>query len=199
LGDFTKNSTIHGVKYLGDRRRHWIEQIFWILAFSASISGCTLMILNIYNKWQLNPVIINVGEHLEPVWQIPFPAVTICPETKVLKKHVDFTKGYLAAISKIDTGNFTNSQMKSLEALAQVCSPQLFTMQNLSFESGIKHDEIIAQLQNISLRMMESTIFCKWNNDVYACDHLLTEIITEEGVCYTFNVLNSSDFFREEK
>jgi acid-sensing ion channel, other len=157
------------------------------------------MILNIYNKWQLNPVIINVGEYLEPVWQTPFPAVTICPETKVLKKHVDFTKGYLEAISKSHTGNFTNHQMKSLEALAQVCSPQLFTMQNISFESGINHDEIIAQLKNISLRMLESTIFCQWNNVVYGCDHLLTEIITEEGVCYTFNVLNSSDFYKEEK
>ena len=26
FADFTSNSTVHGVKYLGERRRHWSER-----------------------------------------------------------------------------------------------------------------------------------------------------------------------------
>jgi hypothetical protein len=29
--DFTNNSTVHGVKYLGEKKRHWSERAFWVL------------------------------------------------------------------------------------------------------------------------------------------------------------------------
>lgn len=28
--DFTNNSTVHGVKYLGEKKRHWSERAFWV-------------------------------------------------------------------------------------------------------------------------------------------------------------------------
>lgn len=29
--DFTNNSTVHGVKYLGEKKRHWSERSFWVI------------------------------------------------------------------------------------------------------------------------------------------------------------------------
>ena len=35
-----------------------------------------------YFKWKESPIILSFAEKSTPVWEIPFPAVTICPVTK---------------------------------------------------------------------------------------------------------------------
>jgi amiloride-sensitive sodium channel len=158
------------------------------------------LIHKIYEKWQLSPVIVSFAEKSTPVWEIPFPAVTICPETKVLKSHVDFTKGYFAAMSNnsFEANNFTAEQTKIMEAVAQVCDPHLFALHNISIGSGLRRDQIVPLLKDISVPLNESTLFCKWRNEVNLCDEYFTEIITEEGFCYTFNVLKSDELFRQD-
>lgn len=43
----------------------------------------------------------------------------------------------------------------------------------------------------------EILFFCKWRNTPDTCADLFTDMLTEEGFCYTFNALNSSDIYRE--
>ena len=50
--------------------------------------------MNVYTKWQQSPVIVSFAEKSTPVWEIPFPAVTICPETKSYVEQLNFTKMY---------------------------------------------------------------------------------------------------------
>ncbi len=76
--DYSANSTVHGVKYLGERKRHWSERAFWLVAFIIAVYGCGNLIINIYIKWQQTPVIVSFAEKSTPVWSVPFPAVTIC-------------------------------------------------------------------------------------------------------------------------
>src|SRR5690349_3656385 len=129
FADFSNNSTVHGVKYLGEHRRHWVERVFWVIAFVISLTGCLFLIMKVYEKWQLSPVIVSFAEKSTPVWQIPFPAVTICPETKAMKSQIDFTKVY-KLVKENQRANITSDELKKLEALAQVCDPHLFS--NLS-------------------------------------------------------------------
>lgn len=35
-----------------------------------------------YTKWKNNPVIVSLAETSTPIWEIPFPTVTICPLAK---------------------------------------------------------------------------------------------------------------------
>lgn len=195
FGDFSNNSTVHGVKYLGERRRHWVERAFWVVAFFTSVIGCSIMILKIYEKWQLSPVIVSFAEKSTPVWQIPFPAVTICPETKAMVKNIDFTKGY-HSVKFGQKDNLTIEELRNLEALAQVCDPHLFA--NDTLESGLEPHEIVPLLKRLTMTLNETTLFCKWRNSVEGCEKYFTEILTEEGFCYTFNVLNSKELFRED-
>ncbi|KAL9702778.1 hypothetical protein quinque_006296 [Culex quinquefasciatus] len=44
---------------------------------------CGKLIDGMYRKWDENPVIVTFDK-VTPVWAIPFPAVTICSETKVV-------------------------------------------------------------------------------------------------------------------
>ena len=131
FADFTSNSTVHGVKYLGERRRHWSERTFWVFSFLISITGCSVLIYNIYNKWQLSPVVVSFAETSTPIWKIPFPAITICPETKNIKDELDYRKAYLAIITthgKPD--NLSTDELHKLEALAQVCDSNVYKKYN---------------------------------------------------------------------
>ena len=198
FADFTANSTVHGVKYLGERRRHWTERAFWIIAFLTSVTGCSFLIVKIYNKWQLSPVIVSFAEKSTPVWEIPFPAITICPETKATNEHLEFTRGYNTIVSTPagEKYNLTDDELLKLEAIAQVCDPHLFAEHNIS--SGLQLDDIVPTLQRISPELNQTMMFCRWRNNMADCNDLFSEIITEEGSCHTFNMLDSSELFKEE-
>lgn len=172
------------------------ERAFWIVAFLVSFFGCLTLILKIYEKWQLSPVIVSFAEKSTPVWQIPFPAVTICPETKALMKFVNFSGGYLA----VHTGQkdtLTEDQLQGLEAVAQICDPHLFLNAG-PINSGLKDADIVPLLKSMAISLNETTLFCKWRNSILPCEEYFTEIITEEGFCYTFNALKFSDMFKED-
>jgi amiloride-sensitive sodium channel len=65
--------------------------LWWGLVFLICFFGCGRLIFNIYQKWDTTPVIVSFAEKSTPVWQIPFPAVTICPETKARMELFNFT------------------------------------------------------------------------------------------------------------
>lgn len=196
FADFSNNSTVHGVKYLGERRRHWTERAFWIIAFMISVIGCSIMIHKIYDKWQLSPVIVSFAEKSTPVWQIPFPAVTICPETKAMKKHIDFTRGYNMVHAGLHAENLTEDEQRNLEAVAQICDLHLFDKHAIN--STLQPEDIVPLLKSITVSLNETTLFCRWRNSINSCDHFFKEVITDEGFCFTFNVLNSSELFKED-
>lgn len=68
--EYCHNSTVHGMKYLGERRRTPIERVFWIITFALSLYFCGRLIWNIYVKWDTSPVIVSFAEKSTPVWQV---------------------------------------------------------------------------------------------------------------------------------
>lgn len=69
-----------------------IIRLWWALAFLLSVGGCGYLIWNVYKKWDDRPVIVSFAENSTPVWEIPFPAITICPETKINTTVLNFTQ-----------------------------------------------------------------------------------------------------------
>lgn len=80
--DFSENSSVHGMKYVGGRNRSLVERVCFIFAIITMIVCCSISISNLWHIWQKNPLIITLAERPTRVWEIPFPAVTLCPETK---------------------------------------------------------------------------------------------------------------------
>lgn len=56
-----------------------------------SVIGTVLVTKDVYTKWQKSPVIVSFAEKYTRVSEIPFPAVTICPETKARSSILNFT------------------------------------------------------------------------------------------------------------
>lgn len=117
--EFCANSSIHGVRYFTERKRHWSERyhsknklnptkshfnfslenyrrFWWIVAFILSVCLCGTSINNIWMKWHDSPVAMTFSDHEIPISVIPFPTVTICPETKASKNQLDLIYAYYA-------------------------------------------------------------------------------------------------------
>lgn len=79
--------------------------------FSIILSACVcgFLIYKIHIKLEQTPISLSYSE--AKVSEIPFPAVTICPETKVSSRIMDFTKVY-EAINKKSGGKEVNNITK---------------------------------------------------------------------------------------
>jgi acid-sensing ion channel, other len=76
VSEYLKTSTIHGVKYIAEKDRSWIEKAWWVLVICVSILCCGKLIMD---AWNTNPIIISFTDKPTPIWQLPFPVVTLCP------------------------------------------------------------------------------------------------------------------------
>jgi amiloride-sensitive sodium channel len=59
--------------------------MFWLTAFLLSSGVAAYYIHKVWDKWNKSPVFVSFNEMQTPVWEIPFPAITICPQVKVKK------------------------------------------------------------------------------------------------------------------
>jgi amiloride-sensitive sodium channel len=70
-----------------------------------SLYICVSLIKLTWRKWDENPVFISFSQTPKQVWDIPFPAVTICPQVKIKSKIFNFTYYYDAL--RYDDHNLT--------------------------------------------------------------------------------------------
>lgn len=154
-----------------------------------SIAVCTYQIYTLYSKWQSNPVIVTFDTDATSIWQIPFPAVTICPQSK--SNHSKFKLAQL--LNKI---KYSSKERKSLYALAHVCIRRhpLFSFKNLG--TPIKNQDVIKDLINIALDPME--IFKNIQiMDFFEDRKHFYEMFTNEGICFSYNLLDYKLLFND--
>jgi Amiloride-sensitive sodium channel len=116
------------------------------------------------------------------VWKIPFPAIRICPEHKAMVYRFDYVKvGKEVTYFK----NSSDQDCKTYDAL-----DQLSTSKDAQFygQCNLQPHEIYHLLKK------PTTALIKINKMVYLNS---AQIMTEEGLCHTFNILNSSHLLRD--
>lgn len=96
--EYSSRSSIHGLQYLAERRPLH-EKWFWLLVYIVTIYFLFFEIWDVYNKWRDTPVIVSFAEKPTPVYSIPFPAVTICSETKYLFKPNGIEQDFIYILS----------------------------------------------------------------------------------------------------
>ena len=85
-------------------------RFWWIVVFLLSMLGCGVMIYKTYVKWNQTPIIVTFSEKTTPVWDIHFPSITICPETKVHAKKFNFTAEMDALLKDYHDNNVTSDR-----------------------------------------------------------------------------------------
>nr|XP_053610910.1 pickpocket protein 28-like [Plodia interpunctella] len=194
--DYTANSNLHGLKYIGENERTRIEKIFWLFAFICCVVLCAGLIRNLWRKWNDSPVIVSFAENTTPVWQIPYPAVTVCLETKAKASVFNFTDNYHKYNRSGVGSNMTEQDKEYFEDLTLVCDDHLAFPGGRKFGNGTVS---VSNLKKVSQNLSEAFFACKWKDiPKQTCEDLFSPILTEEGICYTFNTLRAEEIFRME-
>lgn len=202
LSEFSEMSSIHGVRYLGEKKRAPLEKIFWSIAIILSFVGCSVMIYMMYEKWTDNPVVVTFASKKMAISELPFPAVTICPVDKLNHDNLDFAKVFEQY--KMNKSHLMSmSQRNKFEAATQICNwaglPDEVRDEIKNSYSPFDTSKTVKYLEDVSIKVNETLRFCSWRGFVKPCDEYFTEIITEEGFCYTFNMLDLSELLQQDK
>ncbi|CAH0725781.1 unnamed protein product, partial [Brenthis ino] len=196
LIDYTANSNLHGLKYIGDKERTLVEKIFWLFMFICCVILCSGLIRRVWIKWDESPVIVSFAEKSTPVWQIPYPAVTVCFETKSQQTKFNFTKYYHLYNNESTYGNLTDEEREIFEDVSLVCDDHLAPNNGRKFSSG---NITVQNLIEVSPNISEMFLVCKWKDITKEnCSDLFQPILTEEGLCYTFNTMDAKNLLRVE-
>lgn len=151
---------MHGVKFIGEKNRSIAERVFWIIAFMLSTVLLGWMAFDTWNKWRTSPVIISIARKPLSVWEIPFPAITICPESNVNYQLFNFTSAYNRLDS--DAASLTTEESNYFEALSQMCFTELFD-KNLS--SSLDAADIASVIKSIRLTVDDVVDDVFWEDE----------------------------------
>ncbi|CAH2092886.1 unnamed protein product [Euphydryas editha] len=188
--DYTANSNLHGLKYIGEKERTPVEKIFWLLMFTCCVVFCAYLIQKVWVKWNDSPVIVSFAETSTPVWQIPYPAVTLCPEIKTMQTVFNYTKYY-----HLEETNFTTEETHLFEDVSVACTFDLYLRMNgRNFSHG---NETVENIKKVSPKIDDVIMGIKWKGVLYD-EPILSPILTEEGYCYTFNTIDADQLLRTE-
>ncbi|CAH0557483.1 unnamed protein product [Brassicogethes aeneus] len=179
---YCDNTTLHGLKYVGDTSLTLGERIFWFIAFLLAIIFASYYISNIYKKWNSSPVIISFSPFDADLTKIPFPAITICnmnqakryEAEKILKEGSDVEKTILYGLCNSDNGTTVAKDETKWE-----------TLRDFLIRVGSSCENMLK--------------LCKWRNEIVSCESAFNNDLTDEGLCCSFNRLPDNKIYRNTK
>lgn len=145
----------------------------------------------LYDKRQEKPVMISLSKLLTPTFDIPFPAVTICPEIKAKCDKINMTEITRRADSK-----YTYQEVERVSALSHVCDNNVYD-KNIQKITAMTNEnlDVIKLLEEMSFEQDDLFEKCRYNSWKFdSCEKFFVKTLTDAGICYTFNMLNFKDY-----
>lgn len=179
---------------------NWISlfsRTFWTVALIISFLLCSYVLYTTFVKWQYEPEIGSMRKP-RPVQTIPFPTVTICPQTKTKKSFTSFENSYRRRFE--DEEIHGSSYMESIyfETLLHVCDPQLVKYHTMNYSVLSEDYNLVPELQNMLYTVDDAIMLCKWRESLEDCSQLFNDVFTDQGVCFSFNMLDHNELFNDD-
>ncbi|EZA54394.1 pickpocket protein 28 isoform X1 [Ooceraea biroi] len=172
---YCANSSLHGLRYVGDSSLSAVERIFWLISFLAALIIVTIYIYFIYQRWTHSPIIIALSPEPVSLTEFPFPSVTICNMNHVKKSEA----------TKILRGS--DSLEKVL--LDDVCDRNYNTTDD-GIDENIEWERIERFKINTSQSCTDMLYYCVWHGSQHDCNKIFNSVMTDEGICCNFNSVN---------
>lgn len=163
------NSTLHGLRYVGERTITVFERCFFAIAFVLVVGLSGYFISNIYEKWTASPVIIALNAVSTSIGGIPFPAVTICNMNQARESVV------------------RNITQRSEDALLQSLCAKRVTFSGIR-SNNTNWSMFRRFLVKVSQPCSDVLLQCQYASVQHNnCMELFNTVLTDEGLCCIFN------------
>ncbi|XP_067636591.1 pickpocket protein 28-like [Eurosta solidaginis] len=177
MQDYCENTSIHGLKYIVNKSLYPIERLFFAISFICVVLGTAYFVAKIYEKWNYTPMIVSINPKTSYITDEPFPAVTICNLNQVSKKKVEKLSEFSFKYAIIQM----MCKRKVNHAIADAIS-DWSNMKNLIYETS----------QSCERMLLE----CKYGGRIFNCSEIFNSIITDNGLCCTFNIVDPKLLYR---
>ncbi|CAG9838693.1 unnamed protein product [Diabrotica balteata] len=186
--EYCRSTSIHGFQYFGENRSYF-ERTWWFIVFTLTLSSCIYAISQVYDKWIRSPVIVTFATQETPIYSIPFPAVTICPESKSNPneyRHIEMVQKFA------NNKSLTAKEKTLLKYMSLVCDDSGFIQLP---DSDYIDENIYSALS--SFNSQYPLFSCNYMGRKYECKDIFVPIVTDEGICYSFNILDRSEIYKD--
>ena len=177
--EYADNTTLHGPKYIGENQT--LARLFWIIIVISAASFGVFLVARIIHMWQSYPIITAIESTNYPVSNIPFPAVTICPNVKGLKEKLMYEICHDEELINIfPNGSETYLPSKLAYTMAGITNLDFFQWNDanlaLYLESSLGWDinKTVSVLKRISPTCDEYILKCFWKGDLVDCTNVRT-------------------------
>jgi amiloride-sensitive sodium channel len=139
---------------------------------------------------------ISFAKSLAPTFDIPFPAVTICSESKSRADKLDVKKMLNRKL------NLSVDEMKKLSALSHVCAHHVYDNEVKKILNNFTTTDdfnVLDELNDISYAFEDIFDKCRYGSWKYEkCEKYFYKMLTDDGICYTFNMMDYNDYINNE-
>ncbi|XP_049825892.1 sodium channel protein Nach-like [Aethina tumida] len=191
LQKYCKETTLHGFHYITSNSSSPLSSLIWFCICCLSLAFCLYLINLQLITYTTKRVNTNIATTVYPIYDVPFPSVTICNVNVVYKNNTGPIRKVLAG--KIPEAHI-NDFFYNLSTL--VLNDNLYgNMHAKSYEeiTGLLEEagyntEIL--MQTLAQPCEAMLLRCKWNDKDTNCSSLFTHIKTTYGFCCSFNYKN---------
>ncbi|XP_066582320.1 pickpocket protein 28-like [Prorops nasuta] len=176
---YCMNSSLHGLRYVGDSSLTIGERFFWIISFTVAVLTASYYIWFLYQKWNDTPIIISLSPESVPLHEIPFPSVTICNMNNARKSEA-------------------HRILKGEDELEQFLLEDICNTDNITTDPLIGATNWTSMLRfmiNVSQSCTDMIYYCEWHGNQTDCEKIFNPTMTDEGICCNFNSVHKKHLF----
>ncbi|CAG9865180.1 unnamed protein product [Phyllotreta striolata] len=190
--DYCEHSSIIGFNYVAERRSKG-ERLLWLLLVALALALSIYFILQMWYKYDENPFIVSLATRVKPIFTIPFPAVTICPASKSHRSIFNYTNAVHRIWNKSDISDYEQETVRIVSMVCKDSDVNLLLPQCEGFS-----ETFYRRLHEIDATrgyFHEATL-CEFMGRSKNCSELFVPIILDQGICYTFNILDREEIYK---
>ncbi len=181
---YCRSTSVHGLKYISDEP-HWPQRLLWFLACLASAVLAAFMIAQVILHFMQSPTLLTYDTSTRPVWDVPFPALTVCNWQVAVKEKFD------AVLAKGHSETATESEKAKAATANLLCETSDVhddeTFLELEMLSG--KIDIIQFVSDMAQNCSSLLLYCELAEIEMECEELFRPVLTDLGSCCSFNLL----------